>query len=138
MVAQVSSIASQLQKISRVANRSRSQCKRSLRKQINLFFFSFFLFCISEIKGADQQRGNRVADQRLCFASKLVQSFNFINPKFQASCKLMWLYSPVYVGPGRKPRIQIFSCRGSCVDELGECPLSKQLPPLFRFITVTL
>ena len=27
----------------------------------------------------------------------------FLNPKFQASSHLLWLYSPVCVGPGRKP-----------------------------------
>ena len=42
-------------------------------------------------------------------ATKTVQSLSFLNPKFQASSQLLWLYSPVCVGPGRKPRRQIFS-----------------------------
>ena len=29
--------------------------------------------------------------------------------------RLLWLYSPVYVGPGRKPRRPVFSQRGSDV-----------------------
>ena len=39
---------------------------------------------------------------------------NFLNPKFQASSHLMLLYSPVCIGPGRKPRRPVFfSKRGS-------------------------
>ena len=47
------------------------------------------------------------------FATRIVQSFYFLNPKFQASSHLVWLYSPVCVGPGRKPRRPVFSQRGS-------------------------
>ena len=39
--------------------------------------------CISENKSADQLRGNREADQRLCvFATQIVQFLFFLNPKF--------------------------------------------------------
>ena len=38
------------------------------------------------------------------FATRIVQSLYFLNPKFQASSHLLWLYRPVCVGPGRKPR----------------------------------
>ena len=55
-------------------------------------------FCICKNKDADQLRGNREADQRLCF-----RYTDNLNPKFQASSHLVWLYSPVCVGPGRKP-----------------------------------
>ena len=51
--------------------------------------------CIDENKDADQLRGNREADQRLCF--------RYLNPKFQASSLLLCLYRSVCVGPGRKP-----------------------------------
>ena len=37
------------------------------------------------------------------FATWIVQSFYFINTKFQASSHLLLLHSPVCVGPGRKP-----------------------------------
>ena len=37
------------------------------------------------------------------FATQRVQSLFFLNPKFQASSHLLWLYSRVCVGPGRKP-----------------------------------
>ena len=57
-------------------------------------------FCICENKGADQLRGNLEADQCLCFRY-IVQSLNFLNPKFQASSHS--LNSLVCVGPGRKP-----------------------------------
>ena len=70
-------------------------------------------FCICENKGADQLRGNRETDQPLCFATRIAQSLYFINPKFHASSHLLWLYSPVCVGPGQKPRKPVFSQRGS-------------------------
>ena len=38
------------------------------------------------------------------FATRIVQSLHFLNPKFQASSRLLWLHSPVCVGPGRKPQ----------------------------------
>ena len=60
-------------------------------------------FCICENKDADQLRGYREADQRLVFAIRIVQSLFYLNLKFQASSHLQWLYSPVCVGPGRKP-----------------------------------
>ena len=47
------------------------------------------------------------------FASRIVQSLYFLNPKFQASSHLLWLYSPVCLGPGRKHRRPVFSERGS-------------------------
>ena len=70
-------------------------------------------FRICENKDADQLRGNREADQRLFFAKWIVQSLYFLNPEFQASSHLVWSYSLVCVGPGRKPRRPVFSQRGS-------------------------
>ena len=55
-------------------------------------------FCICENKDANQ----------LVFATSIVQY-----TKFQASSHLLCLYSPVYVGPGRKPIRPVFSQRGS-------------------------
>ena len=60
-------------------------------------------FCICENKDADQLRGNREADQRIVFATQIVQSLNCLNLKFQASSHLLKLYSLVCVGPDRKP-----------------------------------
>ena len=37
----------------------------------------------------------------------------YLNPKFQASSHLLWLYSQVCVGPGQKPQRPVFSQRGS-------------------------
>ena len=37
------------------------------------------------------------------FATWIVQSLLFLKPKFQVSNRLLWLYSPVCVGPRRKP-----------------------------------
>ena len=39
------------------------------------------------------------------FAIRIVQSLYYLNLKFQASSHLLWLYRPVCVGPGRKPRL---------------------------------
>ena len=47
------------------------------------------------------------------FATWIVQSLYFLNPKFQASSHLVWLYSPVCVGPGHIPGRPVFSQRGS-------------------------
>ena len=61
--------------------------------------------CIGENKDADQLRGNREADQRLCFrfATRIVQFLFYLNPEFQASSSFLCLYSPVCVGAVRKP-----------------------------------
>ena len=45
-------------------------------------------FCICENKDADQLRGYRKADLRLCF-SYIVQSLYFLNQKFQAPSHLL-------------------------------------------------
>ena len=50
------------------------------------------------------------------FATWIVQSLYFLNPKFQVSSHVQWLSSLVCVGPGRKPRRPVFWRRGSFVD----------------------
>ena len=77
-------------------------------------------FCICENKDADQLRGNSFAVtakliSAFVFATRIVQTLFFLNPKFQASSHLLWLYSPVCVGPGRKPQTPDFSQRGPYV-----------------------
>ena len=74
-------------------------------------------FCICENKDADQLRGNREADQRLGFAIRIVQFLFYLKPKFNSCSHLLWLYSPVCVGPGRRPRKPVFSQRGSNINE---------------------
>ena len=72
-------------------------------------------FCICENKDADQLA---VTAKLICvfvFAIRIVQSLYYLHPKFQASSHLLWLYSLVCVGPGRKPRRPVFSERGSYV-----------------------
>ena len=54
-------------------------------------------FFICENKDADQLRGNREADQRLCF--RYTDSTTPLLPQSH----LLWLYSLVCVGPGKKP-----------------------------------
>ena len=71
-------------------------------------------FRICKNKDAGQLRSNCAADQRLCFRYiRIVQSIYYLNPKFQAHSHLLWLFSPVCVEPGRKPRRPFFSQRGS-------------------------
>ena len=72
-------------------------------------------FCICENKDTDELRGNREADQRLCFhyTDTTIPLLSKFNPKFQASSHLLWLYRPVCVGPGRKPRRPVFLQPGS-------------------------
>ena len=62
-------------------------------------------FCICENKDADQLRGNREADQHLCF--RYIDSTIPLLPKSY----LLRLYNPVCVGPGRKPRRPVFTQR---------------------------
>ena len=61
--------------------------------------------CIGENKDADQLRGNREADHgsAFVFALRIVQFLLYLTPKFQASSLLLCFYSPVCVGPVRKP-----------------------------------
>ena len=54
------------------------------------------------------------------FATRILQFLYFLNPKFQASSHLLWLYSPVCVGPGQKPRRPVFSQRGSNYHEMSK------------------
>ena len=63
-------------------------------------------FCICENKDADQLSA-------FVFATRIVQSLFFLNPKLQVSSHLLWLYSPVCVGPGGKPRRPVFSQQSS-------------------------
>ena len=70
-------------------------------------------FCICENKDADQLRGYAKLISIFILATRIVQSLYFLNPKFQASSHLLWLYSPVCVGPGRNPRKLVFQQRGS-------------------------
>ena len=58
-------------------------------------------FCICENKDA------------FVFATQIVKSLFFLNQKFHASSYLLWLHSPVCVGPGPKPGRPVFSQQGS-------------------------
>ena len=83
-------------------------------------------FCICENKDADQLRGNREADQRLCF--RYIDSTIPLLSKYEISSisHLLWLYSPVCVGPGRKPRRPVFAQRGSFILVFTRCIISKK------------
>ena len=47
------------------------------------------------------------------FATRRAQFLLYLYPKFQDSSFLLWLYRPVWVGPGRNPRRSVFSRQGS-------------------------
>ena len=68
-------------------------------------------FCICANKDADQLTAKLIS--AFGFAIRIVRFLYYLNPKFQASSHLLWLYSLVCVGPGRKPRRPFFSERGS-------------------------
>ena len=56
------------------------------------------------------------------FATKIIPFLYFLNPKFQVSSHLLWLYNPVCVGPGRKLRRPIFSRHGSYLNSVQLTP----------------
>ena len=60
------------------------------------------------------------------FATRIVQSLLYLNPKFQASSHLLLLYSLVWVRPGQKPRRPVFSERGSFKGS-NQCCKGRQL-----------
>ena len=75
-------------------------------------FFFFFFFAYAKTK---TQISFAVIAKLICvfvFATRIVHSLFFLDPKFQASSHLLSLYSLVCVGPGRKPRRPVFSQRG--------------------------
>ena len=72
-------------------------------------------FCICENKIQISFAVTSKLISAFVFAICIVRSRFCLNPKFQASSHLLWLYSPVCVGPGRKPRRSVFSQRGSYV-----------------------
>ena len=76
---------------------------------------AFFLH-MGKQSGADQLRGNRAVGQRqpFVFASYIDRIIPLL-PKSEASSNLLWPYSPVCVGTGRKPRRQVLSRRRSYV-----------------------
>ena len=61
-------------------------------------------FCICENKDTDQLRVTAKLISAFVFATWIIQCLNYLNPGFQASSHLLWLYSPVCVRPGRKPK----------------------------------
>ena len=77
-------------------------------------------FCIWENKDSDQLTqisfpvtAKLISASKLIstfvFATRIVRSLFYLNPQFQASSHLVWLYSLVCVGPGPLPRRLVFS-----------------------------
>ena len=68
------------------------------------------------------------------FATWIVQFRFYLNPKFQASSHLLSLYSPICVGPGRKPRRSVFSHEAQFVSAmqvlLRTHKIPEAIPPL--------
>ena len=73
------------------------------------------------------------------FATQIVQSHYFLNPKFQASTHILWQYSLVCVGPGWKPCRQVFLLKGSKLrvhyipNDFRNSSSTKARPELFYF-----
>ena len=94
--------------------------------------------CLGENKGADQLCMVVYIPQRYIFPQitlsniqysaeiicrfyhfhQKIQFRFFPHPKFPASTHLLWLYSPVCVGPGLKPKLLVFSSTGSNVSSV--------------------
>ena len=70
-------------------------------------------FCICKTKTQISCTVTAQLISAFVFAPRKVQSLFYLNPKFQVSSYLVWLYSPVCVGPGQKPGRPVFSQRGS-------------------------
>ena len=96
-------------------------------------------FCICENKDADQLAVNTKLISVFVFTIWIVQYLYFLNPKFKASSHLLWLYSPVCVGPGQKPLRQVFSQRGSylfCIPFQGDIDdIDKTIQTLVKVST---
>ena len=71
-------------------------------------------FCICENKDAVTAK----LISAFVSAARLERFIYFLNSKFQASFHLLWLNSPVFVGPGPKARRPFFSLRGSIMVKL--------------------
>ena len=94
-----------------------------LNRDIHCFYFPYVenmsfvvrkpAFCLCQNKDAISFAVTAKLISAFVFATRIVQSLYYLNPKFQASINFLWLYSPVCVGPGRKPRRPVFSQRGS-------------------------
>ena len=70
-------------------------------------------FYLCKIKGEDQLCSNCTADQRLCFRLTDSTIPLLLIPKFQDSSFLLGVYRPVSIGPGRKPKLFVFSWHSS-------------------------
>ena len=71
-------------------------------------------FCISKTKTQISFAVTVKLIRAFVFATRIVQSLYFLNPKFQASNHLLYECSPVCVRPGWEPQRPVFSQRGSC------------------------
>ena len=65
-------------------------------------------FQANNIPGPKSRTQISFAVNAFVFATWIIQSVFFLNPKFQAFSFILGLYRPVCVGPGRKPRRPIF------------------------------
>ena len=90
-----------------IFRRNKQECLLIAFSPIPSLYFQWILFeprhekpgfCICENKDADQLRGEREADQRLCF--RYTDSTIPLLPKSEISSYLLWLHCPVFVGPG--------------------------------------
>ena len=75
------------------------------------FFFFFFFFAFSKTMARTSSAVTATLISVFVFATRIVKFLFFLNPNFKIP--LLWLYRPVCVRPGRKPRRPAFSRRGS-------------------------
>ena len=83
-------------------------CFTRPRYQVSVYRTIGPLVCICKTKTQISFAVTAKLISAFVFATQIVQSLYFLNPKFQASSHLLRLYSLVCVGPGRKP-LDLFS-----------------------------
>ena len=76
-------------------------------------------FCKCENKDADQLRGNREADQRLCFRY-IDRTIPLPKSEFSSLQSSSVVVQSGLCGPGRTPRSRIFTTRLIYIDFLSE------------------
>ena len=86
---------------------------QTIQEILVLIYLSHRLFAYAKTKTQISFAVTAKLISTFVFATYLVQFLYYLNPKFQASGHLLWLYRPGYVGPGRKPGKPVFSEQGS-------------------------
>ena len=92
--------------------------KKSDEAHVNLHYkMSLVLRKLTFLHMLKQRRRSATAQLvgAFVFTAYIVRLLLFLNPNFQASSHLLWLYSPICVRRGRKPLRLVFSHKKSLI-----------------------